>query len=87
MNKEKFKQILKKIPIFSLLSILLLVISFAFIIHMDKQNIQSSNPVPPEVVFVGEYKVGDGDWNKYDGKHIPINNDEEVTLNGFKSKN
>ena len=43
MNKEKFKQILKKIPIFSLLSILLLVISFVFIIHMDKQNIKFLN--------------------------------------------
>ena len=50
---------------------------------MDRQNIQSSNPVPPEVIFVGKYKIGDGDWNEYDGKHIPINNGEEVTLNGY----
>lgn len=83
MNKEKIKQILKKTPIFLILSILLLLVSFTFIIHMDNINIQSSSPVPPDVVFVGEYKIGDGDWKEYDGKHIPINNGKDVTLNGY----
>jgi sensor histidine kinase YesM len=50
---------------------------------MDKRNIQSSNPVPPDVVFVGDYKVGDGDWKEYDGTHIPIIKGEDVTLNGY----
>ena len=80
---NKIKQIFKKTPIFLLLSILLLLISFTFIIHMDNQNIQSSNPTPPEVAFVGQYKVGDSDWQEYDGKHIPINHGEDVTLNGY----
>ena len=83
MVKDKIKQILKKIPLFLIFFILLLAISIFFIIHMDKQNIQSSNPVPPDVVFVGEYKVGDGDWNEYDGTHIPINKGEDVTLKGY----
>lgn len=83
MNKEKIKQIFMKTPLFLILSLSLLIISFFFIIHMDKQNIQSSNPNPPKVVFVGEYKVGDGDWKEYSGKHIPINKDKDVTLNGY----
>ena len=85
MIKEKIKQILKKTPIFLLFFILLLVVSISFIIYMDKQNIQSSNPVPPDVVFVGEYKIGDGQWEEYNGKHIPINHGEDVTLNGYFS--
>ena len=82
MVKDKIKQIFKKMPLFLIFFILLMVISIFFIIYMDKQNIQSSNPVPPDVVFVGQYKVGDGDWNEYDGTHIPINNGKDVTLNG-----
>ena len=83
MFKDKIKQIFKKTPLFLMFFILLLVSSISFIIHMEKQNIQSSNPVPPDVVFVGQYRVGDGDWNEYDGKHIPFNNGEDVTLNGY----
>lgn len=83
MNKDKIKQILRKIPIFLLLSIFLVVISITFIIHMEDQNIQSSNPTPPSVQFVGQYKVGTGDWREYDSKHITNNYDEDVTLNGY----
>lgn len=83
MVKEKTKQAFNKTPLFLILCIFLVITSFFFIIHMDKQNIQSSNPVPPDVVFVGDYKVGDGEWNEYDGNHIPINKGEDVTLNGY----
>jgi sensor histidine kinase YesM len=83
MVKDKIKQIFKEIPLFLIFFILLLVVSISFIIHMDKRNIQSSNPVPPDVVFVGDYKVGDGDWKEYDGTHIPIIKGEDVTLNGY----
>ena len=51
---------------------------------MDEQNIQSTNPVPPKVVFVGDYKIGEGEWVEYDeGKHIPIKKGEDVTLSGY----
>lgn len=83
MNKDKIKRILKKIPIFLISFIILLAISIAFLIYMDKINVQSSNPVPPDVCFVGKYKVGDSEWKEYDGKHIPINHGEDVTLNGY----
>lgn len=83
MSRNKIKQIFKKTPLFLIFFILLLVSSISFIIHMEKQNIQSSNPVPPDVVFVGQYRVGEGDWKEYDGKHIPFNNGEDVTLNGY----
>ena len=80
---NKLKQILKKPPVFFALSILLLILSFSFIIYMDKNNIQSSNPVPPKVIFVGEYKIGDGDWNEYDGTNIPIYHGKDITLSGY----
>ena len=83
MNKDKIKQIIKKTPIFLISFIVLLVISLLFIIYMDKRNIQSTNPIPPAVEFVGNYKIGDGDWKEYDGKHIPIKKGEDVTLNGY----
>lgn len=80
---NKLKQILKKPPVFFVLSVLLLILSFSFIIYMDKHNIQSSNPVPPKVIFVGEYKIGDGDWNEYDGTNIPIYHGKDITLSGY----
>lgn len=83
MTKDKIKQILKKTPIFLIAFIILLIISLVFIVYMDKRNIQSVSPVPPAVEFVGQYKVGDGDWQEYNGKHIPIKKGNDVTLNGY----
>lgn len=80
---NKLKQILKKPPLFLALSILLLILSFSFIIYMDKHNMQSSIPMPPKVIFVGEYKIGDGDWNEYDGTNIPIYHGKDITLSGY----
>ena len=82
MGKDKSKQI-KKTPLFLIFFVLTLLASISFIIYMHKQNIQSSSPTPPDVVFVGDYKVGDGEWKEYDGNHIPIIYGEEVTLNGY----
>ena len=83
MNKEKIKQILKKTPIFLISFIVLLIISLMFLIYMDKHNVQSQNPVPPKVEFVGKYKIGEGDWQEYDGQHIPANKGKDITLNGY----
>ena len=80
---NKLKQILKKPPVFFVLSVLLLILSFSFIIYMDKHNMQSSIPMPPKVIFVGEYKIGDGDWNEYDGTNIPIYHGKDITLSGY----
>ena len=73
MNKDKIKQAMKKTPIFMICFLLLLVISICFMAFKEKNNIQSSNPNPPKVVFVGDYKIGDdSEWNKYiENKHIP----------------
>lgn len=83
MSKIRWNQIQNKIPVFLIFFILLLVISVCFLIYNDNQNIQSSSPVPPDVIFVGEYKVGEGEWREYDGKHIPIKRGKDVTLNGY----
>ena len=84
MNKDKIKQAMKKTPIFMICFLLLLVISICFMAFKEKNNIQSSNPNPPKVVFVGDYRIGDDpEWNKYEeGKHIPNNKGEDVTIKG-----
>ena len=84
MNKDKIKQAMKKTPIFMICFLLLLVISICFMAFKEKNNIQSSNPNPPKVVFVGDYKIGDdSEWNKYvENKHIPNKKGEDVTLKG-----
>ena len=78
MNSIKVKQNFKKIPFFLISFIVILALSIFFIVYKDKQNIQSINPVPPSVEFVGEYKIGDGDWIEYNGKHIPIKRGKDV---------
>lgn len=83
MNSIKVKQNFKKIPIFLISFIVILALSIFFIVYKDKQNIQSINPVPPSVEFVGEYKIGEGDWIEYNGKHIPIKRGKDVTLKGY----
>lgn len=83
MNKEKITKAIKKIPLFPILFAILLIFSVCFMIFKENNNVQSSNANPPKVVFVGDYKVGDGDWVEYDNdKHIPIKKSEDVTLKG-----
>ena len=83
MSKDKIIRMFKKTPLILISFIVLLAISFTFLIHMEKNNVQSVSPVPPAVEFVGEYKIGDGDWQEYNGKHIPNNKGKDVTLNGY----
>ena len=83
MNKEKITKAIKKIPLFPILFAILLIFSVCFMIFKENNNVQSSNANPPKVVFVGDYKIGDGDWIEYDiDNHIPIKKSEDVTLKG-----
>lgn len=82
MNKDKIKQKLKSLPIFYIFFFISLIFAICFGIYKESVNIQSSNANPPSVVFVGNYKIGDNEWEEYDGSHIEIKKDQDVTLKG-----
>ena len=64
MLEDKYYAVL---PIFMICFILLLVFSICFMAYKEKHNIQSSNPNPPQVVFVGDYRIGeDTEWKEYE---------------------
>ena len=50
--------------------VVLLISTALFLIINSLSGNQASNAVYPNVVFEGEYKIGDGDWKKIDGGHI-----------------
>ena len=82
MNKDKIKQKLKSLPIFYIFFFISLIFAICFGIYKESVNVQSTNANPPSVVFVGNYKIGDNEWEEYDGSHIEIKKDQDVTLKG-----
>ena len=82
--KNKLKNAFKNMPLFPIFFVILFVISACFLVYKEKNIIQSSNANPPQVVFVGNYKIGDNDWIEYkEDEHIAIDNGEDVTLKGY----
>jgi len=72
----------KKLPITAMAIVLILVISIAGLLMIVNQNnnIQSAQPaINPAPLFVGEYKIGDGEWQIYqESLHVPATKGDVV---------
>ena len=61
----KFKEKLKKIPIVFISCLLLIVVCVLSLWGICKNNKMSTNASKAQITFVGEYKIGSGEWQEY----------------------
>ncbi len=83
MQKKETKfRFLNKATV-QIVAILLIVLTAAILLWQGNKNSNQAIPVTSaQVYFVGEYKIGDGDWQEYvAGEHIPATKGD-VTLRG-----
>ena len=63
-------------------AVFLIFMATALLWHVNKNSMQAEPALVAEVYFDGEYRIGDGQWNKIvKGNHIP-STDGDVTLRG-----
>ena len=81
-NKDKKFNFLNKTTL-QVVGILLIILSAVTLLWQSNKNSkQSVSTTPATVYFVGEYKIGDGEWKEIkDGEHIPSTKGD-VTLRG-----
>lgn len=84
--KNKLVDILKKRPMRSVLPtvgiVLVIILSVLLLWYGKANSLQSIPPKSVSVYFAGEYRIGDGKWQKIEkGKHISATKDV-VTLRG-----
>ena len=79
--KNKFKLIHKRILM--IVAILVMVLSAVILLWQgNKDSLQSIPAIPGQVYFAGEYRIGDGEWQKIEkGEHISSTKGD-VTLRG-----
>ena len=68
-----------------IVGILLIFLTAIILLWQGNANSQQAIPATPaQVYFAGEYRVGDGEWQKIEeGKHIPATQDEVVLRGNF----
>ena len=84
MNKIlKFFEKRKIRSLLPIVGVILIIISAIFLLWQGSLNSTQSIPATPaSVYFLGEYRIGNGDWQPIvKGKHIP-STEEDVTLRG-----
>ena len=76
------KKLFGKIPLYVIGTVLLLLAA-AFLLWFNQANSnQALSAMVAQVRFQGEYRIGDGQWQKIvEGKHIPATKGD-VTLRG-----
>ena len=82
MQEKKKLQLLKKenLPIVGVIVILLLAVLLLW--HVNANSYQATSAIVAQVYFEGEYRIGDGPWQKIEtGTHIPATHGD-VTLRG-----
>ena len=63
-------------------SILIILLAFLLLWHGNATSNQAMNAIPAQLYFDGEYRIGDGEWQKIvKGKHIS-STEGDVTLRG-----
>ena len=83
---NKFTKFFKKVfskSVLPVVGILMVVLSSVFLLgYLDANSNQSSPAKPAKIFFVGEYRIGEGEWQPIvDGEHIPCPKGD-VTLRG-----
>ena len=87
-NKDKKFRFLNT-TVIQIIGILLVILSAVFLLlQKNKTSVQSVPASPPTVYFVGDYRIGNGDWKEIKkGEHISSTKGD-VTLRGrFYAKN
>ena len=81
--KNKFKFINKRILIIG--AILFMILSAVILLWQGKKNsLQAMPATPAQVYFAGEYRIGDGEWQKIvEGEHIPSTKGDVILRGNF----
>lgn len=82
MNKTSRKRRISNTLLTVIGIVALLILSLLFLWAGQRESIQAKPPVIAGVSLVGEYRIGDGEWNPIvKGKHIPSTRGD-VTIRG-----
>ena len=81
MDTKKISQTLKKFPWLAIGIACLFLLLVLTILKSNFRNNQALGASAPDIYFDGEYRIGEGDWNKITEQHIPATKGD-VTLRG-----
>ena len=81
-NMKKVMKVLKKIPWMAVGTVFLFLLAIFAMMKGSINNKQAVGASAPGICFEGDYRIGEGEWNKItEGKHIPATQGD-VTLRG-----
>lgn len=85
MKKKITAAVLRRLPWLAICAAVLVALAAALLITGYKNSNQAHTPTVPDVVFEGEYRVGEGEWKAIrQGEHISATKGE-ITLRGVFS--